>query len=177
MAVSGCRADPVTHFWQTVQVDASEGVLAQTETVLRQAIRERVRIVLFINKVDRLISELQLTAKAAAERIMATVEAVNGFVATFAPHHAAELGVSFEAGTVAVGSGYFGWGFTVDTLALLYERAGRMTATEVRAKFQGRRRSPEKRYKHTLKHLVKLGMQVRARVCDGVGWGASTVGA
>ena len=40
---------------------AVEGVMPQTKTVINQALKERCKPVVFINKVDRLINELKLT--------------------------------------------------------------------------------------------------------------------
>ena len=59
---------------------ASEGVMPQTETVLRQALREKVKPVLFINKVDRLIKELQLTPEQMQERFVKQIANVNKMI-------------------------------------------------------------------------------------------------
>ncbi|WP_349677335.1 GTP-binding protein, partial [Archaeoglobus sp. JdFR-39] len=56
-----------------VVVDAVEGVMPQTETVLRQALKENVKPTLFVNKVDRLIRELELTPQQMQERLVKVI--------------------------------------------------------------------------------------------------------
>ncbi|MFZ8795721.1 MAG: GTP-binding protein, partial [Acidilobaceae archaeon] len=63
-----------------VVVDAVEGVMTQTETVIRQALEERVRPVLFINKVDRLIKELKMTPERMQERFLEIIKEVNNLI-------------------------------------------------------------------------------------------------
>ena len=67
-----------------VLVCASEGIMPQTETVLRQALRERVKPVLFINKVDRLIREVKLTPKEMQQRFMKIIDKVNELIMNIA---------------------------------------------------------------------------------------------
>ncbi|MCD6278867.1 MAG: GTP-binding protein, partial [Desulfurococcales archaeon] len=67
-----------------VVVDAVEGVMTQTETVLRQALEERVRPLLFINKVDRLIKELKLTPEEIQKRFVEIIRDINTLINEFA---------------------------------------------------------------------------------------------
>ena len=60
-----------------VLVCASEGIMPQTETVMKQALRERVKPVLFINKVDRLIKEMQYTPEQMQKRFMEIIAQFN----------------------------------------------------------------------------------------------------
>ncbi|KAF8936427.1 Cytoplasmic GTPase/eEF2-like protein (ribosomal biogenesis) [Haplosporangium gracile] len=66
-----------------VLVDAVEGVCTQTHTVLRQAWKESVRPVLVINKIDRLITELQFTPLEAYIHLNNILEQVNAVMGTF----------------------------------------------------------------------------------------------
>jgi elongation factor 2 len=67
-----------------VVVDAVEGVMTQTETVLRQALEERVRPLLFINKVDRLIKELRMGSDEIKQRFVEIIKEVNNLIETYA---------------------------------------------------------------------------------------------
>src|SRR5690606_31696885 len=63
-----------------VVVDAVEGTMPQTETVLRQALKEGVRPVLFVNKVDRMINELKVEKKDMAARLGKVIDNVNKLI-------------------------------------------------------------------------------------------------
>jgi len=103
-----------------VVVDAVEGVMAQTENVLREAIKERVKPVLFINKIDRLIRELKLPPKQIQERLTQIIERINNLIAEMTDSQiAASWQVSVDSGTVAFGSALHKWGFTVPQIRRL----------------------------------------------------------
>ncbi len=97
-----------------VVMDAVEGVMPQTETVVRQALHERVRPVLFINKVDRLIEELKLTPDAMQARFIKLITKFNELIRRFAPADAAEKWwIKVEEGSVAFGSAKEKWAVSV----------------------------------------------------------------
>ena len=93
---------------------AVEGPMPQTETVVRQALKEKVKPVLFINKVDRLINELQVTPEDMMARFQETITKVNKLIRQFAPEEFRKSWqVDVASGTVAFGSAYHNWGITV----------------------------------------------------------------
>jgi elongation factor 2 len=98
-----------------VVVDSVEEVMVQTETVTRQALEERVRPVLYINKIDRLIKELKLSPEQIQERIARIIKDFNGLLDLYAePEFKEKWKVSFASNTVAMGSAKDRWGFNFD---------------------------------------------------------------
>jgi len=96
-----------------VVVDSVEEVMVQTETVTRQALEERVRPVLYINKIDRLIKELKLTSEQIQEKIGRIIKDFNGLIELYAePEFREQWKVSFATDTVAMGAAKDRWGFT-----------------------------------------------------------------
>ena len=93
---------------------AVEGTMPQTETVVRQALKERVQPVLFINKVDRLINELQIDGPEMMKRFEKIIGKVNKLIEAFAPDkYKKEWQVDVQSGTVAFGSAYYNWGMSI----------------------------------------------------------------
>lgn len=97
-----------------VVVDAVEGTMPQTETVLRQALREHVRPVLFINKVDRLINELQVDPQEMQVRLGKLIDHVNKLIKNMNPERYKDgWRVDAANGSVAFGSALYNWAISV----------------------------------------------------------------
>jgi len=93
--------------------DSVEGIMPQTETVIRQALKERVKPVLFINKVDRLVNELKITPEQMQQRFQKIITEVNARIRKLLPPELGEKWVvNVEAGSVAFGSAYHKWAVT-----------------------------------------------------------------
>jgi len=105
-----------------VVVDCIEGVCVQTETVLRQAIQERIRPVLMLNKLDRAFLELHMDPEEAFQAFRKAVETVNVIVETYHDERLGNIQLDPTQGTVAFGSGLHQWGFTLKTFAKLYAK-------------------------------------------------------
>ena len=98
-----------------VVVDAVEEVMVQTETVTRQALNERVKPVLFINKIDRLIKELRLGAYEIQIKLARIIRDFNNLISLYGEREQKEnWKVDPAKGTVAFGSALHRWGFTVE---------------------------------------------------------------
>lgn len=92
--------------------DSVEGIMTQTETVTRQALEERVRPVLYINKIDRLVKELRLDAPAMQKWLSNIIAEFNKLVDIYAePELKEKWKVSIQANSVAFGSAKDRWGF------------------------------------------------------------------
>ncbi len=97
-----------------VVVDSVEGVMTQTETVLRQALDERVRPVLYINKIDRLIKELRLTPDKMQAWLSNIISDVNRLIDVYAePEFREKFKVNIANDSVAFGSSKDRWGFNL----------------------------------------------------------------
>ncbi len=93
-----------------IVVDAVEQVMAQTESVIKQAMNECLRPILFINKVDRLINELKLPKEEIETRINNIIQMINELIEQYSLEQLnKEWKVRFDNGTVLIGSALHGW--------------------------------------------------------------------
>lgn len=105
-----------------VVVDCVSGVCVQTETVLRQAISERIKPVLFMNKMDLALLTLQVGPEDLYQKFQRIIETVNVIVCTYNDEDGpmGDIQVDPAKGTVGFGSGLHGWAFTLKQFAEMY---------------------------------------------------------
>ncbi|WAR08245.1 EF2-like protein [Mya arenaria] len=122
-----------------VVVDCIEGVCVQTETVLRQALAERIRPVLMVNKMDRAVFEIQLTPEEMYRALVRIVENVNVILATYGGEDGVMGDIMLDPakGNVAFGSGLHGWGFNLDQFARMYADRFKVKAEKLRRRLWG----------------------------------------
>ncbi|MFB6088676.1 MAG: elongation factor EF-2, partial [Candidatus Aenigmatarchaeota archaeon] len=137
-----------------VVIDAVEGVMPQTETVLRQALKERVKPVLFINKVDRMINELELTPKEMQNRFTRMIADVNNLIRKYAEEEFEKWTVNVKEGEVAFGSALYNW-----ALSFPYMDETGITFKEIIDKCQDR--AHKELWKKAPLHRVTLNMIIR----------------
>ncbi|MFW9907742.1 MAG: GTP-binding protein [Candidatus Thorarchaeota archaeon] len=118
-----------------ILVDVIEGIMVQTETVTRQAMQELVQPVLFLNKVDRLITEKRMDAKRVAEEISKVVREFNAMLGKYLDDERLEKWeVSFKRGSLCVGSALDKWAIGIE---VIQEKAGDKTkSTNLSIAFQ-----------------------------------------
>ena len=149
-AVDGC----------VVLTCAVEGVMPQTETVVRQALKELVKPVLFINKVDRLIKEVKLTPEEMQAKFVKIINHVNNLIEQIAPEgYKEKWKVGVGEGTVAFGSAFHNW-----ALSFSYMKEKGITFKDVIEAYQGSDEDIVKNVKELAKkaplHDVVLSMSI-----------------
>ena len=120
-----------------VVVDFVEGVCVQTETVLRQALQEKIKPILMVNKCDRGIHELMVESEVMYQKFVKIIENANVIISTYQTEDMPNNQVYPEKGTVAFGSALLGWAFTITKFARMYAKKFGIEESALVKKFWG----------------------------------------
>ena len=120
-----------------VVVDFVEGVCVQTETVLRQALQEKIKPILMINKCDRGIHELMVDSEVMYQKFVKIIENANVIISTYQTEDMPNNQVYPEKGTVAFGSALLGWAFSITKFARMYAKKFGIEESALQKKFWG----------------------------------------
>ncbi|CDS07394.1 Putative Elongation factor 2 [Lichtheimia ramosa] len=99
-------------------VDVVEGMMVNTEQIIKHCIREKLAMTLVINKVDRLMLELKLPPTDAYFKLRHVIEEVNTVIRSTAGGE--NIRLSPELGNVCFASSQTGWCFSLKSFAQLY---------------------------------------------------------
>lgn len=120
-----------------VVVDCIEGVCVQTETVLRQAMQEKIKPVLIVNKIDRSILELKHDGETMYQNFIRVIDMVNVIIDTYNQEDMGNLLVIPDEGSVAFGSGKECWAFTLTKFARIYAKKFNIDKNKMMKKLWG----------------------------------------
>lgn len=127
-----------------VVVDCVSGVCVQTETVLKQAITERIKPVLFLNKMDLAMSAQQLNPEEMYQTFQRVIESVNVIICTYGggekkseTNPLGDIQVDPTIGNVGFGSGLHAWAFTTKQFADMYSKKFKMESKDLMKKLWG----------------------------------------
>ncbi len=140
-----------------VVVDCVEGVCVQTETVLRQAMQEKIRPVVIVNKVDRHLMELKYDGETMYQNFIRVIDMVNVIVSTYEQPDMDSCIVDPAEGSVAFGSGKDQWGFTLQRFARMYADKFGISPEKMMSKLWGDNYFDAKGKKWTKSNMTKDG--------------------
>lgn len=120
-----------------VVVDCIEEVCVQTETVLRQALAERILPALVINKLDRCFIELNYDGEKAYESFTRVVENINIIIATYHDEAIGELYLHPTKNNTTFAAGLHGWSFTIKNMAIFIGKKMNIKAEKLCEKLWG----------------------------------------
>jgi len=148
-----------------VVVDVVEGVCVQTETVLRQALAERIVPVLTINKLDRGFLELQLDAESMYQNFVRVIENANVLISTYKDELLGDVSVYPEKGTVAFSAGLQGWAFTLTKFARMYAKKFGVDIEKMKSRLWGDNYFDAEGKKWTTKSTSSTGKPLTRAFC------------
>uniref|UniRef100_A0ACB8ET38 U5 small nuclear ribonucleoprotein component n=1 Tax=Sphaerodactylus townsendi TaxID=933632 RepID=A0ACB8ET38_9SAUR len=99
-------------------IDAAEGVMLNTERLIKHAVQEKLAVTVCINKVDRLILELKLPPTDAYYKLRHIVDEVNGLISVHSTDE--NLILSPLLGNVCFASSQYSICFTLGSFAKIY---------------------------------------------------------
>lgn len=100
-------------------IDAAEGIMLNTERLLKHAVQEKLPVTICLNKIDRLMLELKLPPTDAYYKLRHTLEEVNSLLSVYSED---ETGVTVSPllGNVCFASSYYRFCFTLGSFAKIY---------------------------------------------------------
>ncbi len=101
-------------------IDCAEGVTKQTKMCLEHALSMLVKPSLFVNKIDRMIFELEIPVEEIYLKITKIIEDLNSIIGLRSPTEFDSLRFDPKVGNVIFGSALDGWAFSIEDFARMY---------------------------------------------------------